>query len=177
MARCFAARLFAPTIVLVALVVAGCQSENVSQEPSGPTVVSSAPPSGAAGQTSVTFTRFPDMPIPAEGEFDLDQTLVFGTEDAWFGRMVIRTQYSPDDMFEFYQVQMPAFGWRQVTAVRAATSILTYARRERIATLQVHGNQQLGKEVAIIVSPRGSPDARTVIPAPMPNMPAGHTGP
>lgn len=171
MARRFFARLMAPTVVLAALAVAGCQTETISQEPSGPTVASNAPPAGGAGQTSVTFTRFPDMPIPAEGEFDLDETLVFGTEDAWFGRMVIRTQYSPDDMFEFYQTQMPAFGWRQVTAVRAATNILTYSRRERIATLQIQGTQQLGTEVAIIVSPRGSPDPRTVVPSPMPSMP------
>jgi hypothetical protein len=165
MARCFVLRILAPTIVLAAIIVAGCQSENASQSLSRPAVVSSAPPTGAAGQTSVTYTRFPDMPIPTEGRFDLDQTLVFGTEDAWFGRIVIHTQYSPDDMFEFYQMQMPAFGWGQVTAIRAATSILAYSRRERIATLQIQSTEKLGTEVLIIVSPRRSPDARTGIPA------------
>ena len=176
MSRCTSARLAAPCVALAALIVAGCQTQSEAPAAKTPAVAAAVAAPGNANQTSLTFTRFPDMPIPAEGEFDLNQTLVFGTEDAWFGRMVLRTQYSPDDMFEFYQTQMPAFGWRQVTAVRAATNILSYARRERIATLQIQGTQQLGTEVSIIVSPRGTQDNRTVPPSEMPDMPPGHGG-
>lgn len=162
-------------LVLTAFFVAGCNTSPSSEQPTGPQVASTTATGPGAAQTSTTFTRFPDMPVPVESEFDLERTLVFGSEDAWFGRMVILTQYSPDDMFDFYQAQLPAFGWRQITAVRAAVTILTVGRRDRIATLQIQGTQQLGTEVSITVSPRGTPIGGAVAPSSMPGeVPAGH---
>ena len=37
----------------------------------------------------VAFNRFPDLPIPPGGEIDLEKTLVFGSNEAWFGRLTV----------------------------------------------------------------------------------------
>ena len=51
--------------------------------------------------------------------------------------------------------ELPEFGWREITSIRAAISVLTFARQDRIATIQVQGATLLGSEVSITVSPQG----------------------
>ncbi|MSO53852.1 MAG: hypothetical protein EXQ90_01780 [Rhodospirillales bacterium] len=117
-----------------------------------------APPSSSeGGDTGVAFTRFPDMPIPDKGSFDLDRTMIFGRAEAWVGRLVINTSYDPSQMFDFYNQQLPAFGWQEVTSLRSAVSVLTYVRQERAVTVQIQKRTLLGAEVIVTVSPRGSP--------------------
>jgi hypothetical protein len=50
---------------------------------------------------------------------------------------------------------MPRFGWFPVTTVRAETSVLTYARADRIATIQVQGRTITGSIVSMTISPKG----------------------
>jgi hypothetical protein len=72
-----------------------------------------APPAkdteGGTG-TEAAFTRFPDMPLPTKGDFDMDRTMVFGSGEGWFGRLVINTSYGTNEMFDFYQKHLPGYG-------------------------------------------------------------------
>lgn len=118
------------------------------------------------------FTTFPDLPMPTKADMIMDRTLVFGGEDSWIGRLVIATPYGPQDMFSFYQREMPRFGWEEVTSIRAEISVQTYSRGERVATIQIQRDTLRGSEVAVTVSPRGAPvqalPAGNVPPATMP---------
>ncbi len=104
----------------------------------------------------MSFARFPDLPLPSEAEINLDRTLVFGGDDTWIGRLVINASEDPNDMFDFFKQKLGGYGWEEITSVRAAVSVLTYTRQERVATIQIQGRTLRGSEVTITVSPRGA---------------------
>lgn len=145
------------------LMVGGCSQKMAVPPPA------SGGTSGSGGGAVEGFTTFPDMPMPAGGEIDVERTLIFGTGDAWFGRMVLNTGHGSGDMFTFYREGLPGFGWKEITSVRAAVSVLTYARDDRVATIQIQARAIRGSEVTITVSPHGV----TVTPAaaPQPRAP------
>lgn len=137
------------SLLTVCLVAAGC-ADKVGIDPA------TSKQSGDT-RTQLAFNRFPDMPMPVGGEIDLDRTLVFGGNDTWFGRLVIKVSHGANDMFDFYKQKLGGYGWEEITSIRAATSVLTYARGDRVATIQIQGRAITGSEVAITVSPKGSP--------------------
>ncbi len=106
--------------------------------------------------TQASFTRFPDLPMPVKAELDMGKTLVFGTNDAWIGRMVISSSHGSNDMFDFYKQEMPGFGWQEITSVRSEISVMTYTRGQRVATIQIASATLKGAKVTITVSPKGA---------------------
>ena len=124
---------------------------------------------GKAPAIEAAFIRFPDMPLPVGVDFDMDRTLVFGADDSWFGRLVINSSHSANEMFDFYKQKLPEFGWQEITSIRAAISVLTFSRQDRVTTIQVQSGTLLGSEVFITVSPLGN---RRMPGAAMPGAPA-----
>jgi len=109
--------------------------------------------SGVIGEPN--FTQFSDVPVPAGADMDLERSLVLGEQDAWIGRLVMKVGMNPGKTYDFYFGEMPRFGWFPVTTVRAETSVLTYARADRIATIQVWGRPITGSMVSMTISPKG----------------------
>lgn len=105
------------------------------------------------------FTRFPDLPVPEGADINLDRTLIFGGGEDWFGRLVISVSHNASEMFDYFKRELPRFGWEEVTSVRSATSVLTYVRQDRIATIQIQGSRFRGSESVVTVSPKGQPEA------------------
>lgn len=127
-----------------------------------------APTSEGEGGTAMTetdFSSFPDMPLPVGGKIVLDRTLIFGSGETWFGRLVINTSHSADDIFDFYMRELPGYGWSEVTSMRSEVSIITHSRRDRIATIQIQSATLRGSRITINVSPRGSPAEALRAPA------------
>ena len=153
-----------PVLVLTAgMAVAAC-SQSVGIAP---------PTKDAAGETETqdAFTRFPDMPLPTKGDFDMDRTMIFGGSDSWFGRLTINTSYGANEMFDFYQKHLPGYGWQEVTSLRSAISVLTYTRQDRVATIQIQERTIRGSEVTVTVSPRGMPQTSPATGAAVPVPP------
>ncbi len=127
----------------------------------GQSVGVAPPPGSGSGKTTsqAAFTQFPDLPLPVKGEFDMDRTMVFGGGDTWFGRLAVLTPHSANDMFDFFKQQMSGFGWQEVTSIRADISVLTYARQDRVATIQIQDRTIRGSDTMITVSPRGAEQA------------------
>lgn len=115
---------------------------------------------GADGQPVPSFSQFSDIPVPTGSTMDVDRTLLLGSNDAWIGRMVLSNRKGASETFDFYKAEMPGFGWQEVTSVRAATSVLTYKRGERVATIQIEKNTLMGSTVFFTVSPQGSGNPR-----------------
>jgi hypothetical protein len=137
-------------VVLSTLMTGACTSRIAS-------VLS--PDSGKDGQqtpTQASFTRFPDLPMPIKAEMDMGKTLVFGTNDAWIGRIQLTSSHGSNDMFDFYKQEMPGFGWQEITSVRSDTSVMTYTRDQRVATIQISSATLSGARITITVSPRGA---------------------
>lgn len=99
------------------------------------------------------FTRFPDLPMPQGAKVDIDRSLVLGSGESWYGQLVIDAGTGPYEMFDFFKQEMSRFGWQEITSLRAPTSVLSYSRQGRVATLQIRGNTIRGSEVTVTVSP------------------------
>lgn len=116
------------------------------------------------------FTKFSDIPMPANNTIDLERSLILGGDQQWTGRLVINSSSSVADMYEFYRREMPNFGWQEVTTVRAANSVLVYQQGARVATVQIQPNRGLlgGATVDMTMAPRGGNPGRTSYLEPQP---------
>jgi hypothetical protein len=100
------------------------------------------------------FARFTDIPVPKGADMDNERSLVLGTREAWVGRLVMSVSDRPATMYDFYARQMPGFGWRPITSVRGEVSTLTFARGDRVATVQLYSRTLWGSEVRLTMSPQ-----------------------
>jgi hypothetical protein len=112
---------------------------------------------GPPSPAQAAYGHFTDIPIPSRAEMDLEHSLILGSADEWLGRVSLDTGESVPEVFDFYQREMPKFGWGEITIVRAEVSVLTYERAGRIATIQIQSTNLGGAEVSITVSPKGRP--------------------
>ncbi len=148
--------------LLATLLAAGCGS-------------STRLPATAAGDTvPVEFSLVTDIPIPAGAEMDNERSLILSDRDRWTGRVVMKLGRSAAEATAFYQTQMPGFGWEPVMSVTAGTSVLSYIRGDRAATVQIEKSQLWGSTVLVTVAPR---QAGTIAPAPAPAAPYGGRAP
>ena len=139
----------------LAVAVAGCEKTTPL------TASSRTADTDAPNQTS--FARFVDIPVPAGATMDLERSLVLGEREGWIGRLVMSVPEDAGRVYDFYVAEMPRFDWSPITSVRAATSVLTYSRGGRVATIQITGGTIRGAKVSMTVSPKGEP-ARAVTP-------------
>jgi hypothetical protein len=80
--------------------------------------------------------------MPAKNAIDLDHTIVLGSESEWLGRVLFTTPMTVDEVVDFYQREMPRYGWAEFAATRSTTTILAYQAGARAATIQVTGESQ-----------------------------------
>jgi hypothetical protein len=139
-------RLSIVVSVTAALALGACSSMPGS---SGGSAASSTKSPAPAGYQPVS-----DVPIPAGTKINTDKSLILGQADKWVGRMVLVTDRPSTQVYTYYIEQMPGFGWEQVSAVQGKTSILTFTRADRAATLEITSGTLSGSEVAVTVSPR-----------------------
>jgi len=137
------ARVFVAALLLP--LVAGCGSHtNLPQAQSGD-----------AQATSVQMVT--DIPIPPSASMDNDHSLILSDRDHWTGRVVMRFSQQTTELVAFYQAQMPAFGWEPVMSVTSETSVLSYVRGDRAATVQIEKSMLgLNTMVSVTVAPRQS---------------------
>ncbi|OAN50257.1 hypothetical protein A6A04_02315 [Paramagnetospirillum marisnigri] len=119
------------------------------------------PTSGTASDQPVNFQLVTDIPIPAGATMDNDRSLILSDRDRWTGRVVMTLSNSANEVTAFYQSQMPNFGWQPMMSVTAETSVLTYLRGDRAATVQVERRTVYGTTVSVTVAPKQS-DASSV---------------
>lgn len=144
MSRPIGRTLAAATLALLA--VACQQTAGVMPSASGT--------SADGAQPTPTAAQFSDVFIPPGAKLYVERTLVFG-QNPWYGQVALGTSGDPNVAFEQYRRDMPGFGWQEITSIRAPTSILTYVREDRVATVQITGGRLSGADVLIVVSPKG----------------------
>lgn len=150
----------------------------------GPRGVGILPPvksdsGGGQGQSSgqpgaqPSFSQYPDIPLPGGAEFNMENTMTVGSDENWYGRLMLNASFGPFDMFDFFKQKMAEFGWREITSVRGPVSVLTYTRQNRVATIQIQGQRMGGSTTTITVSPqRGEAPPFATAPRGLPPGPA-----
>jgi hypothetical protein len=132
-----------------AILISGC--ENTAS------LSASSRPNSEGAVSEPSFAQFSDVPVPTGAKMDLQRSLVLGERDAWIGRLVMTVSANASRTYDFYFSEMPRFSWSPITTVRAGTSILTYSRGSRIATIQISGRTLGGSDISMTVSPKGVP--------------------
>ena len=142
--------IFAIGLPLIATLCVACgQTATLT-----PTASPDQSPGGKAAR-SEPFAQFKDIPIPGGAKMDMERTIILGSQEAWTGRVYLQVEISANKLFEFYKLEMPGFGWRQVTSVRSNISVLTYELGKRVATIQILTKKIQGAVVIVTMSPKG----------------------
>ena len=155
-------------LLAVILILGGCA-------PRAAVPASGGAGAGKAQKGQSSQAQFGDIPVPRGRKINVDKTVVVGSQ-VWFGQLTYDTSHGAAAMFDFYGRELPNYGWRKITSVRAQTSFMTYDRENRVMTIAIRENRIRGSEVTITVSPREEtqPPARpaSVMPgAVMPGVP------
>ena len=159
----FPALLPAAVILAAALILAGC----TPRSPLGGGAGAGMSKGTAGARHQTRDLQFADIPVPKGRKINVDKTVVVGT-DVWYGQLTYDTNHSAESMFEFYTRELPGYGWRKITSVRARMSIMTYDRQNRVLTVAITPNRIHGSEVMISVSPREQPQSPAPPPAAAP---------
>jgi hypothetical protein len=80
--------------------------------------------------------------------------LLLNTGEQWIGRAVLKSKLDTVQAFEYYLSNMPTHGWISITAVQSETSVLTYEKGSRVATIQIERGTLRGSQISVTVSPR-----------------------
>jgi hypothetical protein len=106
-----------------------------------------------------------DIPIPPSATLDSEHSLILSDHDHWSGRLVMRFWQSTNELVTFYQTQMPAFGWELVMSATSESTVLSYMRGDRAATVQIEKSMfGLNSMVSVTVAPRQSGAAQPPSP-------------
>ena len=154
--------------------LAGC-SKNLTETFGQGIAMSPSEPSkneeGLPQMVEPAFAQFKDIPIPAGVKMNMDRSLILGEKEAWIGRLVIDSRSPQASLFDFFKYRTGQFGWQEITSVRSATSVLSYSKDNRIMTIQIESLPILGTQVAITMSPKGTPTPPPVTNATFPDDP------
>ena len=62
----------------------------------------------------LSFAKFKDIPIPDGSVMDMNNTVIFGSDDEWFGRLSLIPNLSHADTFDFFRYEMPNLNWKEI---------------------------------------------------------------
>ena len=88
----------------------------------------------------LSFAKFKDIPIPDGSVMDMNNTVIFGSDDEWFGRLSLIPNLSHAETFDFFRYEMPNLNWKEITNVRSTSSVLSYEKENRIVTIQIYNS-------------------------------------
>ena len=107
-----------------------------------------------AGNSPAVANSYADIPISANDQLDVDKSLLLNTGEQWIGRAVLKSKLDTVQAFEYYMANMPSQGWINITSVQSETSVLTYEKGNRVATIQIKRGTLSGSQISVTVSPR-----------------------
>lgn len=128
-------RLFASFAVLAVLALGACNN-------------------GDDGGTAHKLQNLSDVPLPRGYSLDSKETIIFGEADRWTGKIVYGINSNADDMLDYLRREMPTLGWQEVSVFRANTSVMTFQRQGRVATIQIFRGRVYGSNVEMVVAPQ-----------------------
>ena len=107
-----------------------------------------------AGNSPAVANSYADIPISANVQLAVDKSMLLNTGEQWIGRAVLKSKLDTVQAFEYYMANMPSQGWINITSVQSETSVLTYEKGNRVATIQIKRGTLSGSQISVTVSPR-----------------------
>lgn len=137
--------------VLSSVSLIACSGVNLAAPGQG----DSEPPEAPARQLAG------DMPLPPGATVRNQDTLVMGTGNRWTGRISLAVAGEPQGAFTFFRDSLPGSGWALTSSSFSRLSVLTFAKADRVATVQIQAANFGGNEVTITVTPAVRPAGST----------------
>tara|TARA_B100000676_G_scaffold192378_1_gene189096 strand:- start:1300 stop:1785 length:486 start_codon:yes stop_codon:yes gene_type:complete len=128
--------------VLIVLLGACAQNEPLSATQSN----------SAASLKTEIFRPVSDVPIPKDAALNAERSLILSDGDEWTGRLVMYSSITAIDAYAFYKTQMPLFDWTPIMSIQSETSVLTFSRTERAATIQIERRALGGSLITVTVA-------------------------
>ena len=128
-------------LLLLTLIV-GCSGERL---------IPTKGPDGEPG-SELNFAQFDDIPIPIGSSLNHKDSIIISKKKSWLGRLVFDSNKKQLWIFDFFRNELPKFGWKKLSEVRANYSILNYTNEERLASIQIFPNALIGSTVSITVT-------------------------
>ena len=100
----------------------------------------------------LNFAQFDDIPIPIGSMLDQNNSIIISKNSGWLGRLSFESNKKQLLIFDFFRNELPKFGWKKLSEVRAESSLLNYTNKDRIASIQIESNTFIGSRVKITVS-------------------------
>ena len=138
--NCFFSIKLIPLLLLTLLV--GCSGERL---------IPTKGPDGEPG-SELNFAQFDDIPIPIGSSLNHKDSIIISKKKSWLGRLVFDSNKKQLWIFDFFRNELPKFGWKKLSEVRADYSILNYTNEERLASIQIFPNAIIGSTVSITVT-------------------------
>ena len=108
-------------------------------------------PDGEPG-TELNFAQFDDIPIPVSSSLNQKDSIIISKSSGWLGRLVFDSNKKQLWIFDFFRNELPKFGWKKLSEIRADSSLLNYTNEKRIASIQIFSNALIGSTVSISVT-------------------------
>ena len=105
-----------------------------------------------AGLKTEIFRPVSDIPIPKDAALDAERSLILSDRDQWTGRLEVYTSITATEAYAFYETQMPVFNWTPIMSIQSKTSVLTFSRTERAATIQIERRALGGSSITVTVA-------------------------
>ena len=95
-------RVFFLTIISL-IFISGCTKNGVPLMSSGVSGTEGLPPE------QLSFAKFKDIAIPDGAVMDMENTIIFGSDEEWFGRLSINPRLSHAETFDFLDMKCQTF--------------------------------------------------------------------
>ena len=140
-------KIYICLVVLTTLILTSCNRTGVPMLSTGVSGTEGLP------AEQLSFAKFKDIPIPDGSVMDMNNTVIFGSDDEWFGRLALIPNLSHAETFDFFRYEMPNLNWKEITNVRSTSSGLSYEKENRVVTIQI--TNSYGKTLcAVNMSPK-----------------------
>lgn len=117
----------------------------------GEALVPTKGPEGEPG-SELNFAQFDDIPIPIGSSLNQEESIIISKNKSWLGRLVFDSNKKQLSIFDFFRNELPKFGWKKLSEVRADSSLLNYTNGNRVASIQIFSNTFFGSKVSITVT-------------------------
>ena len=123
-------------VLVAALMLAACetvpwQRDAGTAAEAGDSVDFDAPVLPEPGIPISPESRFADVPLPLDAKEDLDRTYVYESTNLQIGRMVYTSDYSINELAQFYIKEMPTANWELERVTQAAGANLFFNKPDK----------------------------------------------
>jgi hypothetical protein len=148
-------RISVAALLFFCLSLGAFGTASVAAQPVPPVSGATPPPSNGAPRIPPDVLTIPQLPVPPNSSFAIDDTVLVGNDDDWTGQVILNAPFSVIQVTQFYRTEMPKMGWAETAIVRARRTSISFVRDQRVATIRISIQKDDNKrtDIDVVVSP------------------------